>query len=366
MLCIPGPCRSRRSSPRTAPSGPSAPRCAAARSTTPTCSAGRRAWGRRARRGCWPRPPTARAARRAGAAPRGPLRRLPPCRKIAGGNHPDVLVAGARSGTWPRPGAGSRRAGARRRKDIVVDQVRDLVDHRLSLKRFEGRRRFVLIDPADAMNPQAQNALLKTLEEPPRRAPPWCWSRASPDALLPTIRSRCLRVSFAPLPDELVVERLVAAGPEPCRGAAGGRAGRRLAGAGAALDAGRAGRAPRRGRGPRPALDPDDALARWIAFAPSRTGERPRSRGGGSSASCSPSGSATCCAAQAGGGSPALLDLAAETARAAATLTPAEVVRRREEVAWTTQALRQNASPVAGAGAAPHPLVHGVARMPAR
>src|SRR3989304_5492895 len=76
------------------------------------------------------------------------------------GGRPEERVM-AKAGRW------EPRGGRAPSKDIVVDQVRDLVDHRLAMKRVEGRHRFVLVDPADAMNPQAQNALLKTLEEPP-------------------------------------------------------------------------------------------------------------------------------------------------------------------------------------------------------
>ena len=123
------------------------------------------------------------------------------CRKIARGVHPDVLVVErerdmARAGRWEPKG------GRTPSRDIVVDQVRELVDRRLSLRRFEGRRRFVLIDPADAMNPQAQNAILKTLEEPPPETTLVLVS-SSADGLLPTVRSRCLRLPFAPLPDAL-------------------------------------------------------------------------------------------------------------------------------------------------------------------
>ncbi|WP_242372729.1 DNA polymerase III subunit delta', partial [Anaeromyxobacter sp. SG26] len=133
-----------------------------------------------------------------------------PCRKIARGVHPDVLVLHeervmAKAGRWDPKG------GRAPSKDIVVDQVRDVVDRRLALKRFEGRRRFVVLDPADAMNPQAQNALLKTLEEPPDDTT-LVLVASSPDALLPTIRSRCLRVPFAPLPAAAVAARLEAEG----------------------------------------------------------------------------------------------------------------------------------------------------------
>src|SRR5512133_3163848 len=74
-----------------------------------------------------------------------------PCRKIARGVHPDVLVL-ADERSMVKAGRWEPRGGRAASRDIVVDQVRDLVDHRLSMRRFEGRRRFVLIDPADALN----------------------------------------------------------------------------------------------------------------------------------------------------------------------------------------------------------------------
>jgi DNA polymerase-3 subunit delta' len=262
-----------------------------------------------------------------------------PCRKIARGVHPDVIVlseerAMAKAGTWEPKG------GRTPSKDIVVDQVRDLVDRRLSLKRFEGRRRFVLIDPADAMNPQAQNALLKTLEEPPEDTT-LVLVASSPDSLLPTIRSRCLRVPFAPIPADAVAARLVADGhpPDKARLAAalsGGSLGRALAADDEALEA-RA--AAVRGAA---ALDPDDAGA-WLAYARDHGGDR--------------EGALALCelfllwlrdvaAVQAGAGDLVLADLADATRGVAARLSPAEALRRRREVRRTAAALRQNASPV--------------------
>src|SRR5512135_3785902 len=58
----------------------------------------------------------------------------------------------------------------RLRSEIVVDQIRDEVLEPLSLPPYEGKRLVILIEPADALNLNAQNALLKSLEEPPTYA----------------------------------------------------------------------------------------------------------------------------------------------------------------------------------------------------
>jgi DNA polymerase-3 subunit delta' len=65
----------------------------------------------------------------------------------------------------------------------------------------------VLLLPAEAMNPQAQNAFLKTLEEPPADTV-LLLVTAAPDRLLPTLRSRCIRVAFGPLPHAFVREEV--------------------------------------------------------------------------------------------------------------------------------------------------------------
>ena len=77
---------------------------------------------------------------------------------------------------------------------IVIKQIRELGD----LMRTSGARGVAIIDPADSMQAPVANALLKTLEEPP---PGWLLIliSARPDALLPTIRSRCQQVAFQPL-----------------------------------------------------------------------------------------------------------------------------------------------------------------------
>jgi len=104
----------------------------------------------------------------------------PSCTRIARGVHADILAI--------EPGD----TGA-----IKVDQVREAID-RAAYRPFEGRRRVVIIDEADALVPEAQNALLKTLEEPPP-ASVFVLVTTRPDMLLPTVRSRCQRLRFGPL-----------------------------------------------------------------------------------------------------------------------------------------------------------------------
>jgi DNA polymerase-3 subunit delta' len=114
----------------------------------------------------------------------------PSCRRIARGIHPDVLLV--------EPGdTGS----------IKIEQVRDVVD-RAGYRPFEGRRRVVIINEADAMVEAAQNALLKTLEEPPS-ASVFILVSSIPDALLPTVLSRCPRLRFGGLTPVEVAEVLI-------------------------------------------------------------------------------------------------------------------------------------------------------------
>jgi len=112
------------------------------------------------------------------------------CKSIAAGTHPDVLFV------EPDP--------ARATPIITVDQIRAIV-RASSYHRYAARRRFVVIDPAEAMPPPAANALLKTLEEPPDGTG-FILITAQPAALLPTILSRCQRVRFG----AVAVDRIVA------------------------------------------------------------------------------------------------------------------------------------------------------------
>jgi DNA polymerase-3 subunit delta' len=90
---------------------------------------------------------------------------------------------------------------------IKIEQVRDAV-REIPLPPFEAPARAFVIDEADVMTEQAQNALLKSLEEP-RATSHVILVTASPQALLPTIRSRCPLLRFGPLPRALVESALV-------------------------------------------------------------------------------------------------------------------------------------------------------------
>ena len=104
------------------------------------------------------------------------------CRKIDKLMHPDLFLI--------RPeGPGGQ---------IQVSAVRELQES-LSYKPYEGRWKVAIIDDADALNLSAANAFLSTLEEPPAQAI-IILITARPDMLLETIRSRCQRLNFSPLP----------------------------------------------------------------------------------------------------------------------------------------------------------------------
>jgi DNA polymerase-3 subunit delta' len=112
------------------------------------------------------------------------------CDRIARGVHVDVITVEPDD-----------------RASIKIDVIRDVLG-RTAYRPFEGRRRVVLVREADTLEDAAQNSLLKSLEEPPP-ATMFILTTAVPGALLPTVRSRCMRLRFGRLTSAEVASVLV-------------------------------------------------------------------------------------------------------------------------------------------------------------
>ena len=93
------------------------------------------------------------------------------------------------------------------RASIKIDAVRDVLE-RTTFRPFEGRRRVVIIRDADALESASQNSLLKSLEEPPPSTV-FVLTTAVPGVLLPTVRSRCMRLAFSRLTEREVADVLI-------------------------------------------------------------------------------------------------------------------------------------------------------------
>ena len=142
-----------------------------------------------------------------------PCGACPACKQFQAGTHPDVK--------WVRP----------EKRTIGVGEIRALIGE-LSLRPYEADRHVVLIEQADRMTPSAQNALLKTLENPVGEVMFFLITDA-PGALLSTIVSRCQAVRFSDLSVEDCARVLEGRGIDPARarqlaGMAQGSVGRAL------------------------------------------------------------------------------------------------------------------------------------------
>ena len=116
----------------------------------------------------------------------------PACKRMAAGSQPDFLVI--------------RPTSEHRQPQIKIGQIREF--RRLTAyPPMDGGWRVALIKPAEDMQPEAANALLKTLEEPPARHLLILAATSEAD-LFPTIVSRCQKLILAPLPSNLVVQEL--------------------------------------------------------------------------------------------------------------------------------------------------------------
>ena len=119
------------------------------------------------------------------------------CRLCAAGSHPDRIAV----------------AVAEDRREIVVDQVRDLI-HAVGLTARFGGRKVVVVDPAEQMNRHAANTLLKTLEEPPGETV-FLLVSSNHALLLATIRSRCQSIDFPAADPGIALEWLRGRVPDP-------------------------------------------------------------------------------------------------------------------------------------------------------
>ncbi|MBI3835024.1 MAG: DNA polymerase III subunit [Planctomycetes bacterium] len=131
------------------------------------------------------------------------------CRMLAAGTHPDFhLITRQLHREHPDPEVRKRRG-----LEITVDVLRHFVMDRVALTPKCGRAKIFVIREAEEMTVQAQNALLKTLEEPPQNTMIILLTR-SVDRLLATTQSRCQLVPFGTLPIGFVKERLRALRPD--------------------------------------------------------------------------------------------------------------------------------------------------------
>ncbi len=114
------------------------------------------------------------------------------CEQVQQGTHPDLLIV--------RPGyhISSDLQTERGKNDILVDTIRELVT-RVNEHAYEGKYRIAVIEHAEKMNASAQNALLKTLEEPPEKVL-FLLLTDTPGSLLSTIVSRCRQIALHPWP----------------------------------------------------------------------------------------------------------------------------------------------------------------------
>jgi DNA polymerase-3 subunit delta' len=146
------------------------------------------------------------------------------CERIARGVHTDVAIV-------------DRGESASIKIDVVRERVLDAIGYRP----FEAARRVFVIDSAEDLGEQAQDALLKTLEEPPPSAV-LVLVTAYPDLLRPTIQSRCRRLRFGPLVESDVARVLTerhgidARQARSLAAASGGSVGRALAAQTGSLD----------------------------------------------------------------------------------------------------------------------------------
>ena len=113
------------------------------------------------------------------------------CKQAESGNHPDIIRV-----THEKPNS------------ISVDDIRTQVNNTVDIKPYQGAYKVYIIPQADMMTPQAQNAILKTIEEPPSYAV-FLLLTENAETLLPTINSRCVMLKLRNIKDTLIKKYLM-------------------------------------------------------------------------------------------------------------------------------------------------------------
>ena len=113
------------------------------------------------------------------------------CKQAESGNHPDIIRV-----THEKPNS------------ISVDDIRTQVNNTVDIKPYQGPYKVYIIPQADMMTPQAQNAILKTIEEPPSYAV-FLLLTENAETLLPTINSRCVMLKLRNIKDTLIRKYLM-------------------------------------------------------------------------------------------------------------------------------------------------------------
>lgn len=112
------------------------------------------------------------------------------CVQLRGGNHPDVITI-----THEKPGS------------IGIDEIRTQLNQSIHIKPYSSPYKIYIIPDADLLTEQAQNALLKTIEEPPAYAVIFLLAE-NPEQLLQTVRSRCVMMKLRNVKDDLIFKYL--------------------------------------------------------------------------------------------------------------------------------------------------------------
>jgi DNA polymerase-3 subunit delta' len=138
------------------------------------------------------------------------------CRVLEAGNHPDYHVVTKELIRY------HDKTGKSKGVELSINVIRPEVVEPAGRKAVLGRGKVFVIEQAELMNPPAQNALLKTLEEPAGRTL-LVLLTDQPGALLPTIRSRCQVIRFAGLPEPAVRKELEKRGVDGAQAAEAAR-----------------------------------------------------------------------------------------------------------------------------------------------